>query len=462
MGTFDTIVVGGGPCGLTLATYLPGRTLLLERDAELGGCHKVRRDGDGFFGEHGPRVYSGSYVNTARVLRDIGLSWDDVFVPAAFSPERIDGKRWYRWLSARESLVLTLHFCMLLADPSHGRRTTMADMCRAHGFSMNSMRYLDSVCRFSDGAGLDRYSLHEFLRGFNDHWPGFFEPRRSHDALLFPHWRRVLGSRGVDVRTSAAVRAITHRDGQVTGVRVRLADKSEATFSARRVVLAVPPRPAAALLRRSGLQEPGLHAFAEATEYDEYFSVTFHFPASCAPLVTHAGVRDTPWGLMYMEMSRYTGGEATQTAFVSVAASRLHVRSPATGKTVHESGRDEVVREMLRQLPIDESAKTQLVRAVVSSGLRRRASGWEDADEAYVFNPAHPSGWPADLTCCRGLHTVGSHNARAWYPFTSFESAVCNALLFAGQRQDEPITLLATMRLALAVIGLMWLAHAFR
>ena len=453
---YDTIVVGAGPSGLTLATYLPGRTLVLERDATIGGIHKVRRDVEGYFSEHGPRVYSGTFYNFKRVLQDIGLPWDQVFAPAQFSPQLIDGKNWYRWLSVREVSVLVLHFMLMAINPSHGKNVTMQDMCRAYGFSDRSCRYIDAVCRFSDGAGADRYSLHEFLHGFSDHGKGFFEPRKANDKLLFPHWQRFLEGRGVQIKLATPVAKVEHRCGRVTGVSVTVG-KEVKSYTAPRVVMAIPPENAAALLRASGLKEPGYATFSRATRYEEYFCVTYHFPSDAAPLVTHAGLRSTPWGLVYMEMSKYMSGEAT--AFISVAASQLRVRSPRTGKTVHESTRPEAIAEILRQLPIADDLKARLVKAVPSSCLQRTKDMWVNIDKAYIYSARYPGGWPATLGCCRGLHNVGCQNGLSWYPFTSFESAVGNALIFLGQREIVPWTVLTVLRLLPVLLLLAWAAR---
>lgn len=451
---YDTIVVGAGPSGLTLATYLPGRTLVLERDATIGGIHKVRRDVEGYFAEHGPRVYAGTFVNFKRVLADIETSWDQVFGVAEFSPQLIDGKNWYQWLSLREIGVLVVHFLFMAASPAHGKNVTMQDMCRAYGFSERSCYYIDSVCRFSDGAGADRYSLHEFLHGFNDHGKGFFEPRQANDKLLFPKWQQFLERKGVQIKLATPVAKVEHRCGRVTGVSVTVGKEAK-VYTAPKVILAIPPESAAVILKASGLKEPGYTAFSRATRYDEYFCVTYHFPASLASkLVTHKGVRSTPWGLVYMEMSRYMTGEAT--AFISAAASQMRTRSPRTGKTVHESTRPEAIAEILRQLPIGDEIKSQLVKAVPSSCLQRVKDMWVNIDKAYVYNPRYPLGWPADLSCCRGLHNVGCQNGLSWYPFTSFEAAIGNSLIFMGQREIVPTTLLTVLRLIPVVILLFW------
>lgn len=451
---YDTIVVGAGPAGLTLATYLPGRTLVLERDATIGGIHKVRRDVDGYFAEHGPRAYSGTFVNVKRVLRDIGLTWDQVFARADYSAQLIDGKNWYQWLSVREVGVLVVHFLFLAVNPAHGKNVTMRDVCRAYRFSERSCTYIDAVCRFSDGAGADRYSLYEFLHMANDHGQGFFQPRQANDKLLFPHWQRFLEGRGVQIELATPVAKVEHRCGRVTGVSVTVGKETK-VYTAPKVVLALPPESAAAVLKASGLKEPGYAAFSRATRYEEYFCVTYHFPAALASkLVTHEGLRSTPWNLVYIEMSKYMTGEGT--AFISVAASQLRARSPRTGKTAHESTRSEAIAEILRQLPIAEDIKAKLVKAVPSSCLQRVKDMWVNIDKAYVYNPRYPLGWPATLQCCRGLHNVGCQNGLSWYAITSIESAVSNTLQFLGQRQVVPTTPLTVLRLLPVLLLLAW------
>jgi hypothetical protein len=439
-----TIIVGAGPTGLTLATYLPGPIILLERESTIGGCHRVRRDTNGYFSEHGPRVYNKCYHNMKYVLQDLGLAWDDVFVKASFSPEYIDGRRWYSHLSVYEIFVLTLHALLLLVIPRYGRRTSLKDMGKHWNFSEKSMRYIDQVCRNSDGAGIDRYSLYEFLHGFYDHLGPFYEPKRALDTLLFPHWRQVLERKGVDIRCNTAVKSLIVEHGRAVGVRLQ--DGSDVRGST--VLFAVPPSTLAGIVRRSNLREPWLDMYAERTEYDEYFSVTFHFPKYLSgKLLNHEGLKSTPWGLVYIDMSNYLTSE--NTAVLSVAATRLDVPSPATGKTLHQCNMVEALREILRQLPLTAKVKEHICRIVPSSGLHKGMHRWSDVDEAYVASADSPP-MQCALTSCDGAYSIGCHNGRGWYAFTSFESAVANALAFVGSPAPiTPWTLVYVARLML-------------
>jgi phytoene dehydrogenase-like protein len=61
---YDYVIIGGGPCGMTLA-YCLGKLnkkcLLVDKNASLGGFHRSDMI-DGKYSENVPHVYSSAYI----------------------------------------------------------------------------------------------------------------------------------------------------------------------------------------------------------------------------------------------------------------------------------------------------------------------------------------------------------------------------------------------------------------
>lgn len=410
---YDYILIGGGPTALTLATYLKGRVALIERHTVLGGCHRILPEPR--FVEHGPRVYYGGYVNVARVLKCIGVSWDDAFEKSPYSPERIGDKRWYTAFSWTELLSMGVDFCVMALFNEHlGRDITMKDYCESRGFSERSSRYVDLICRFSDGAGSDRYSLREFLSGFDQHalFP-FYVPQRPL-AWVFDTWHRALLDRGVDVFLGDAVTAVSaHQVTTASGKTLR---------ATRKVVLCVPPMHAHRLLKASGIKDQRFEKFAKKTKYEPYWSVSFFASGYDIP------PPDTEWGVVAVQ---YPFG------VLSAAATLFDVASSVTGVSIRQtSSSDEIAREIRRQLGLPDDVEYAYL------------SETHPADQAF-FAAASRGYYGPSLPC--GIDTVGCHNGNSSYGFTSMESAVQNALSYAGESTSDVLTLGGVLRVLVIV-----------
>ena len=86
---YDYVIIGAGPTGLTLAWYLAKycpdkKILIVESENTIGGCHRVRRV-DGLFTEHGPRIIISNYFCLGDMLRELGLTFDEMYAQSSFS-----------------------------------------------------------------------------------------------------------------------------------------------------------------------------------------------------------------------------------------------------------------------------------------------------------------------------------------------------------------------------------------
>ena len=436
---YDTIIVGAGPVGMTLATYLPGRILLIEQNGDVGGCHYVDRGMNNLFSEHGPRVYSGAYINMRSVLETIGLRWSDLFVPTSWSPAVIDNATWFKHMTLGESMHLSLAFCAFCVNPGKYKKLSVDAWASSKRFSATARWYMDQVCRFSDGAASNRYSMYEFLSGFNEHTLyGFYEPRRAHDTVLWPHWKGHLATRGVSFMLNTCVKTL-----ESSGTR--LVTHTGRRISAPRIIFAVPPMPLATILKQSKLTEPGFDAFARKTKYNEYWSLACHFDQK--PHL-EGGTRSTPWGLIYIDMPF----ESEPMHVVSVAATRFDSPSPVTGKTLKQTTDEtEAANEIVRQLMEVIGGRQPVHLSYPQPKFGDHAAFVASAGSGF-FGPT--------LSCCHApVYTVGTHNGMSNYHFTSFESAVQNALVFAEvplQAAAWKLTDLVTLCVAALVLLVAW------
>jgi UDP-galactopyranose mutase len=158
---YDFIIIGSGPSGLTLSYILGNlgkKCLLVDKNNNVGGCHRVLRV-DGLFTEHGPRIYSNSYVNTIQILKKMGINFYDIFTEYNFSISTIGGKSLSN-LKFREIFLLSLQF---LINSSKNKNVSMDEFMTKHNFSSNSRDYINRLCLLTDGASSDKYTLFEFL-----------------------------------------------------------------------------------------------------------------------------------------------------------------------------------------------------------------------------------------------------------------------------------------------------------
>lgn len=274
---YDYIIVGAGPTGLTLAWLLAQeptikKILIVERADSIGGCHRVERDlTTNLFTEHGPRIYSTTYVNVIEILNSMNISFYDLFTEYKFSHGSMSQEVLSK-LTPWEVFKLAIEYVKLVFDPAYALFTTVADFLEINEFSKVSKDVIGKICHLTDGAGPERFTMNQLLHGFDHHvFYKFMQPKLPNDKGLFPLWQdRLLRTGKVDIWLNSDVKSLLTDDcGGITGLDLIISQDEnqngnqntsyDASYdgkllqvNAKNVILAIPPEHA---LRISGLNK---------------------------------------------------------------------------------------------------------------------------------------------------------------------------------------------------------------
>ena len=255
MRTVDTLVIGGGISGLSIAaeSARAGRqTLVLEAEPRVGGCLASARTADGYWYELGAHTCYNSYAGFIDLLEPRGLS--QRLVPRAPTKLRFleNGRiapganlpallRRFRWLE------LALHVPRLLGAAKRGRsvREFYARIVGAGNYR-DTLGPMLSAVPSQSADDFPAEMLFKSRESRRDDLPRSF----TLEGGLQSAAEMLAGELGLEVLTGRRVASIRTPGGP--GYEVGLADGT--TLAATRLVLATNPSAAATLLRAAAPQ----------------------------------------------------------------------------------------------------------------------------------------------------------------------------------------------------------------
>ena len=179
-----------------------------------------------------------------------------------------------------------------------------------------------------------------------------------------------------------------------------------------------------------------LKKWAIDTNYLDYISISFHWDSTLI-LPKVYGFPSSDWGVGFVVMSDYMKfKESNSATVISVMATILDKKSAKLNKTANECyDKQEVIDEIFRQL--NESFSGALeppTVAIMTPNIfyDMKKKKWDSYDTAYIAaintNPI-----PFYSTKYDKLYTLGTHNGKSVYKFTSMESAVTNAIALSHE-----------------------------
>jgi len=438
---YDLVIVGAGPSGLALAqccSHITNKILIIDKESTIGGCHGVRRvpvmykdKQESVFTEHGPRVYSTTYKMFRTLLKEMDINFGDLFTPYNFSIATIGGETIWSTLSYTELAFLAKDFLLLLIDNDHGKNVSMQTYMTNNDFTNEAISIIDRICRLTDGASADRYTLNEFLELFNQQFfYSLYQPKSPNDKGLFKTWRKFLENKGVEFSMSSEV--VSLNKNEISIKKNNLYKK----ISSEKIVIATPPLNLVKILENSSpdiknslgdLNE--LKKWSNDTSYIDYISVTFHWDTKLS-LPKIYGFPRSEWGIAFIVLSDYMQfDENVSKTVISAAVTITDQMSTRLNKTADECDDQQMlITEMFDQLKTAFPDIPDPTFSLMSPGVYydKQKQKWISKDTAFVASAGYKT-LPFN-TNVDHLFTLGTHNGTHFYKFTSMESAVTNAI----------------------------------
>ena len=418
---YDLVIVGAGPAGLALAhttSSIYRRVLIIDKEQEIGGCHRVKRNIDGMFTEHGPRIYLSTYYNFFNLVNELGLEIEEIFTNYKYSFFDIAYSKILPNYNFYEIMMLTMSYLMFFIDDDYGKDISLYEYLRGRGFSHKVIELFDRLCRFTDGGNIYSYSLNKILKmADNNIIMKIYQPKLPLDIVLFNTWKKFLSNRGVDFMLGFN---ITDYDIQNNNIEIITLNNSE-KIKCGKIVFAVPP---VALLNIIKYDDElkntfgnynELERWVDKTKYIDYISITYHFKDKLELPFINGLTFDTEWGIVLINLSDYMNKvENGYSTVLSTAISICNRNSNYTYKKANECTAEELIKEVHRQIKesiFDDLSDDYTAIVNPNNYYNVHKNKWECKDNAY-FNVYNEKYIPFESSI-NNLYNLGTHNGKS-------------------------------------------------
>jgi len=425
---YDFIIIGGGPCGLTIANILSKqkyKILIVDKNNNLGGCHSVHRV-NGLFSEHSPRVYTNSYLNFINVLKDMNINFYDLFTEYNFGFFEIF-KILNKYISIREYTILLFAYINLNEDY---KKITVLEFMNKYNFSKEVCNIIDGICRTIDGVGIDKFLLYSLFNMIL--LPGlykFYIPKYSNDIKLFKLWKEYLLNNNVDILLNSSISNIDKNYIIV----------NDTQFYSKKFIFACPPSAICDILKKSKYPYifGDIYNWTTLTSYNKHISFTFHYnqDIKLPHLWGGEATSKTEYGIIYIIMSDYMKfNDDRSKTVISITLSKPPQN---TTNIINETYNQ--LKNIFNNLPYPDNV---VFGNIISDSFASTKYGYMNYKSEILDN----------------YYTCGHHIGHSNFEYNTLESAVSNALYLCKELTNkdiiihEPIKLINIIKIIMTIV----------
>jgi hypothetical protein len=464
---YDYIIVGSGPAGLTCAYYLSKlnkKVLLIDQNNSVGGCHRVTRV-NGLFSEHSPRFYSDAYHNLNNILLDFGSSFKSLFVKMKFNEFTLLKKSIFKF-SFNEIFSFTIEFIRMIFDENYSKNTTVETFLTTNKFKEESIKYIDNVCRITEGADIKRYTLFQLLQVINQQLLyNLYQPKLPNDIGLFNLWlNKIIETNNCTVKLNEKVIKLNYKNDKIISIST-----DNNIIYGNNIILAIPPTCLEKILINSNaincFNKKNLHEWVEKTKYDNHISFCFHWNTKLN-LQNIWEIANTDWGIAWIVLSDYIYfNDSRSFTVISITITNTNNKSSFTNKTANESNKDELYEEVYRQLKEIFINLIKPTDIVFNPNINNINSEWIQEDSGFVTT-IDDSFLESQSIQFNNLYNLGTQNGYNYYNFTSIETAISNSIKLIHTLEpstktnisiEKPIDIISLMKYLLIMYFILYI-----
>jgi len=432
---YDLIILGAGPSGLALAhvsSSIYRNILIIDREQEIGGIHRVIRDYYGTYSEYGPRIYMTAFYNFLDIIKDIGIDYKVLF--SKFRYNYISNLLFRNTLSIYEKYILLCAYCKYVFNDNYGKTTNLYDYLIFYKFSTVTINIIDNICVYIDEGNIKTYSLNKFIKLYDVLFRSeILVPSKPLDYFLFNIWKKYLENRGVDFVLSNSIKDINIIDNSVSCVELLNGEN----YGCVNLVIAIPPKSLINILKNNEILKNAFgdyndfEKWVDKTKYKNVICITYHFK-DYVEIIYHNGLTlSTEWGITVLNLSEHCEKiENSEYPVLSTMITLCNTISLHNNKTANECCEDELIIEVYRQLKISYINNVDAeYYAIINPNnyYDNNCKKWKCKDNAY-YNMYGENYIDFKSVNIENLYNLGTHNGKSYIPFNSIESAVSNGI----------------------------------